>query len=313
MSARLSSSWRRSTGRIPVEVLRQRLQRVARVDEVVRADKGAQLRLQFVQSGQPSCAKKQDCCQRRTPPQADVLIAARPAWSLAASRGVAHTVQSPTVRSHSRHASSPEGPRARRRSPRLGRHARRRTRWSRRCSATSRSRAEDRVGGAPSAAPAPARNPAVDLDGRLVFPGLRRRPCPSRQGAHLGPGPQPERDLRRGAGDPRQGQGRTGPRQDLLRRAGFALRCAWEHGTRVVRTHVDTWLPWGEENHAAMHELREAWRGRIALQTVPLDGDRELFGGRGRRDRRPCPQVRGLRPRRMVAHDAGASAASSTA
>jgi cytosine deaminase len=61
-------------------------------------------------------------------------------------------------------------------------------------------------------------------------------------------------------------------REDLRRRAGFALRCAWEHGTRAVRTHVDTWLPWGEHNHAAMQELRAEWRGRIELQTVPLTG-----------------------------------------
>jgi cytosine/creatinine deaminase len=70
---------------------------------------------------------------------------------------------------------------------------------------------------------------------------------------------------------------------DLLRRAGFALHCAWEHGTRVVRTHVDTWLPWGEVNHAAMQELREAWRGRIALQTVPLTGIVNYSGAEGDR------------------------------
>jgi cytosine deaminase len=70
-------------------------------------------------------------------------------------------------------------------------------------------------------------------------------------------------------------------RQDILRRAGFSLRCAWEQGTRVVRTHVDTWLPWGEENHAAMQELREAWRGRIELQTVPLTGFANYSGAGG--------------------------------
>jgi len=59
-------------------------------------------------------------------------------------------------------------------------------------------------------------------------------------------------------------------RPDLLRRADFALRSAWAHGTRIVRTHVDTGLPWGETSHAAMAELRERWRGRIELQTVPL-------------------------------------------
>ena len=70
-------------------------------------------------------------------------------------------------------------------------------------------------------------------------------------------------------------------RADLMRRAGFALHCAWEHGTRVLRTHVDTWLPWGEVNHAAMQELREAWSGRITLQTVPLTGIANYSGPDG--------------------------------
>jgi len=61
-------------------------------------------------------------------------------------------------------------------------------------------------------------------------------------------------------------------RQDLMRRAGFAMRCAWEHGTRAIRTHVDTWQPLVDTSHAAMRDLREEWRGRIELQTVPLTG-----------------------------------------
>jgi cytosine deaminase len=61
-------------------------------------------------------------------------------------------------------------------------------------------------------------------------------------------------------------------RPDLMRRAGFALRCAWEHGTRAIRTHVDTWQPLVETSHAAMRDLRDEWRGRIELQTVPLTG-----------------------------------------
>ncbi len=70
-------------------------------------------------------------------------------------------------------------------------------------------------------------------------------------------------------------------REDLLKRAGFGLHCAWEHGTRLIRTHVDTWLPFGEVNHAAMHELRQAWKGRIELQTVPLTGLANYSGGEG--------------------------------
>jgi cytosine deaminase len=57
---------------------------------------------------------------------------------------------------------------------------------------------------------------------------------------------------------------------DLHRRAGFALRCAWAHGTRAIRTHVDTSSGWGERSHAVIAELRREWAGRIALQSVPL-------------------------------------------
>jgi len=68
---------------------------------------------------------------------------------------------------------------------------------------------------------------------------------------------------------------------DLMRRAGFALRCAWEHGTGLVRTHVDTGLPWAETSHAAMAELRDTWQGRILLQTVPLCGIENYSGPDG--------------------------------
>ena len=57
---------------------------------------------------------------------------------------------------------------------------------------------------------------------------------------------------------------------DLERRGEFSLRTAWARGTRVMRTHVDTGLPWGETSHAVMASLRARWAGRLELQTVPL-------------------------------------------
>lgn len=59
---------------------------------------------------------------------------------------------------------------------------------------------------------------------------------------------------------------------DLHRRAGFALRTAWAHGTRAIRSHIDTGFPQAERSHVAMAELRAQWHGRIAIQTVPLCG-----------------------------------------
>ena len=69
--------------------------------------------------------------------------------------------------------------------------------------------------------------------------------------------------------------------EDILLRADFALRRAWRHGTRIVRTHVDTGLPWGETSHGALAELRSRWRGRIEVQTVPLCRGSDYAGREG--------------------------------
>jgi cytosine deaminase len=68
---------------------------------------------------------------------------------------------------------------------------------------------------------------------------------------------------------------------DLIRRAEFGLRCAWAHGTRILRTHVDTAANGDETSHAAMAELRLRWRGRIELQTVPLCRGDDYAGPQG--------------------------------
>lgn len=60
--------------------------------------------------------------------------------------------------------------------------------------------------------------------------------------------------------------------EDLHRRAGFSLRCAYAHGTRIIRTHIDTWSSAAETSHAVMAELRAQWAGKVEVQTVPLTG-----------------------------------------
>lgn len=132
-----------------------------------------------------------------------------------------------------------------------------------------------RSGGAAREAPN-----SVDLDGALVFPGFVDAHV------HLDKTHTWDRAPNRTGtfADACETLGRDTPnwsRQDLLRRAGFALHCAWEHGTRVIRTHVDTPLPAGEAHHAAMDELRQAWKGRITLQTVPLTGVANYGGAEG--------------------------------
>ena len=58
--------------------------------------------------------------------------------------------------------------------------------------------------------------------------------------------------------------------EDVRARMDFALRCAYAHGTRAIRTHIDSigrqpWISW-----PVFREMRAAWRGRIELQGVAL-------------------------------------------
>jgi cytosine deaminase len=57
---------------------------------------------------------------------------------------------------------------------------------------------------------------------------------------------------------------------DVRKRMDFALRCAFAHGTGALRTHIDsigkqTGISW-----PVFSEMRETWKGRIALQAVAL-------------------------------------------
>ena len=70
---------------------------------------------------------------------------------------------------------------------------------------------------------------------------------------------------------------------DVYRRAEFALRSAWAHGTCALRSHIDTSGTVGAGSHAAIARLRAEWRGRVQVQTVSLFRSTEFFGGEARR------------------------------
>lgn len=74
--------------------------------------------------------------------------------------------------------------------------------------------------------------------------------------------------------------GRQTP-EDIRLRADFALRCAWAHGTRLVRTQVVGNFAEAAERHAVAGALRASWRGRIELQTVALCGGADYGSARG--------------------------------
>jgi cytosine/creatinine deaminase len=59
---------------------------------------------------------------------------------------------------------------------------------------------------------------------------------------------------------------------DLRRRMEFSLRCAYAHGTRAIRTHLDSAAPQDSISWPVFAELREAWADRITLQAASLIG-----------------------------------------
>ncbi|MBE3637738.1 cytosine deaminase [Mangrovicoccus algicola] len=71
---------------------------------------------------------------------------------------------------------------------------------------------------------------------------------------------------------------------DVRRRMEFSLRCAWAHGTRAIRTHLDSLPPQDEISWPVFAEMRDLWADRIALQASCLVAvDTIDFDGRFRR------------------------------
>ncbi|TIP04878.1 MAG: cytosine deaminase [Mesorhizobium sp.] len=60
--------------------------------------------------------------------------------------------------------------------------------------------------------------------------------------------------------------------EDVARRMDFSLRSAYAHGTKAVRTHLDSVPPQEEISWPVFEAIREKWRGRIDLQAACLLG-----------------------------------------
>ncbi|SIQ17682.1 cytosine deaminase [Rhizobium sp. RU35A] len=71
--------------------------------------------------------------------------------------------------------------------------------------------------------------------------------------------------------------------EDVRARMEFSLKTAHAHGTGLIRTHLDSLPPQHRISFEVFSEIREDWKGRIALQAVsllPLDAvlDETVFG-----------------------------------
>lgn len=58
--------------------------------------------------------------------------------------------------------------------------------------------------------------------------------------------------------------------QDVQARMEFSLRAAYAHGTRAIRTHLDSAPPQDDISWGVFREMRAAWAGRVDLQAACL-------------------------------------------
>jgi cytosine deaminase len=111
---------------------------------------------------------------------------------------------------------------------------------------------------------------AVDLAGRIVLPAFVDCHTHIDKG-HIWPrAPNPDGTFASALTTTIQDTKARWTARDLARRMDFSLRSAYAHGTKALRTHLDSDAPQDAISWPVFEEMRETWRGRIALQAVSL-------------------------------------------
>lgn len=125
-------------------------------------------------------------------------------------------------------------------------------------------------------------SPGVDLDCRMVWP------CPVDLHTHLDKGhiwlraPNPDGTFGGAFAAVTRDRVANWSTADVRARFEFGLRCAYAHGTRALRTHLDSVPPQDAISWPLFAELRAAWAGRIELQGVSLALPEHYGGESGR-------------------------------
>lgn len=113
---------------------------------------------------------------------------------------------------------------------------------------------------------------AVDLGGRIVMPCFVDCHTHIDKG-HIWPRkPNPDGTFMGALNATGADRAARWSAEDVARRMDFSLRCAYAHGTRALRTHLDSVAPQEEISWPVFETVREKWRGRIELQAACLLG-----------------------------------------
>jgi cytosine/creatinine deaminase len=112
--------------------------------------------------------------------------------------------------------------------------------------------------------------PAVDLDGGLLFPRFVDIHTHLDKGQIWPRRPNPDGTFTGALEATAADREANWSAEDVRARMEFSLRCAYGHGTGAMRTHLDSIGKQAAISWPVFAEMRERWRGRIALQAVSL-------------------------------------------
>jgi cytosine deaminase len=112
----------------------------------------------------------------------------------------------------------------------------------------------------------------IDMGGAMVFPAFIDMHTHLDKGHIWGRAPNPDGSFVGALETVRADTEANWTAEDVARRADFSLRCAHAHGTRAIRTHIDSRPPQDDISWPVFRDLRAEWAGRIDLQGVCLIG-----------------------------------------
>ncbi len=119
---------------------------------------------------------------------------------------------------------------------------------------------------------APEQAIGIDMGGAMVLPAFVDMHTHLDKG-HIWPrSPNPDGTFAGALGAVRGDSAARWTAEDVRARMDFSLRCAFAHGTRAVRTHLDSIPPQDGISWPVFADMRDAWSGRIDLQAACLIG-----------------------------------------
>ena len=113
---------------------------------------------------------------------------------------------------------------------------------------------------------------AIDMGGALVFPAFVDMHTHLDKGHILDRAPNPDGSFPGALETVGADRAANWSAEDVRTRMDFALRCAYAHGTRAIRTHLDSIPPQDDISWPIFDALRTDWAGRIDLQAACLIG-----------------------------------------